>query len=115
MINGTQTLQQFGYIGVVALGAVMVMDGTATRGQVIGCSILANRAIAPLTQVSTVLAALQGSILAKHSIDEMMPRPADSPNSHYLRRELQALKIAIKSLKYHYSGTENISLDIVFA
>lgn len=112
LMNGTQTLQQFGYIGVVALGAVMVMDGTATMGQVIGCSILANRAIAPLTQVSTVLAALQGSILAKQSIDEMMARPADSPNPQHLRRELQAPEIAIKSMKYHYPGTENISLDI---
>lgn len=112
MINGTQTLQQFGYIGVVALGAVMVINGTATMGRIIGCSILANRAIAPLTQVSTVLAALQDSILAKHSIDEMMSRPADSPNSQHLRRELHAPEIAINSLKYHYPSTENISLDI---
>jgi ATP-binding cassette, subfamily C, bacterial LapB len=112
LINGTQTLQQFGYIGVVVLGAVMVMDGTATMGQVIGCSILANRAIAPLTQVSTVLAALQGSILAKHSIDEMMSRPADSPNPQHLRRELKTPEISVNSLKYHYPGTEKISLDI---
>lgn len=112
LTNSTQTLQQLGYIGVIALGAVMVIEGSATMGQVIACSILANRSIAPLTQVSAVMAALQGSIVAKRSIDEMMKRPADTPSPQHLRRDLAQPALTIKSLKYHYPSTENVALDI---
>ncbi len=110
--NFTQILQQFGYVGVISLGAIMVIDGQATMGQVIACSILTSRSIAPLTQVSAVLATLQGSIMAKRSIDAMMQRPADTPSNAHLRRDLAAPVLELRNLSYKYPNTENIILDI---
>lgn len=110
--NFTQILQQFGYVGVISLGAIMVINGQATMGQVIACSILTSRSIAPLTQVSAVLATLQGSIMAKRSIDAMMQRPADTPSTKHLRRDLSAPILEMRNLTYKYPNTETITLDI---
>lgn len=110
--NFTQILQQFGYVGVISLGAIMVIEGQATMGIVIACSLLTSRSIAPLTQISAVLGTLQGSIVAKHSIDAMMQRPADTPSSQHLRRELLAPVLEMRNLTYKYPNTESVSLDI---
>ncbi len=112
LTNATQSLQQVAYIFVVALGANLVIAGDVTMGQVIACSILANRSIAPLTQVSAVMGALQGSIVAKRSIDELMQRPADTPTPQHLRRELSTPSFALHNLKYAYPNTEHGSLNI---
>ncbi|UWR27343.1 ATP-binding cassette domain-containing protein [Sulfitobacter sp. S223] len=112
LTNSTQSIQQLAYISVVILGAINVIGGDLTMGQVIACSILANRSIAPLAQVSAVMGAIQGSIIAKRSIDEMMKRDADTPGAQHMRRELQAPDISLKGVRYSYNETEHLSLII---
>jgi len=110
--SSTQSLQQIGYISVVAFGAMNVIAGTMTMGQVIGCSILANRAISPLNQLSVVMGAFQGSRVAKRSIDELMSRETDTPNANHLRRGLVAPSIEARDVAYAYPGHENAALRV---
>ena len=110
LMNCTQSLQQIGYVGVVAYGAILVISGDVTMGQVIACSILANRSIAPLTQVSTVMGALQGSVVAKQGIDSLMERAADTLDKNALRRDLDAPALSIKNLRYNYVGHDHSAL-----
>lgn len=112
LTGSTQSLQQMAYIGVVAYGAINVIAGDATMGQVIACSILANRAIAPLTQVSVVLGALQSSLVAKRSIDELMARPDDGPDGAVLRRDLRMPDLSLRDVSFVYPETEKKVLDI---
>ncbi|MGJ8598099.1 ATP-binding cassette domain-containing protein [Sulfitobacter sp.] len=112
LTNSTQSIQQLAYISVVILGAINVIGGDLTMGQVIACSILANRSIAPLAQVSAVMGAIQGSIIAKRSIDELMKRDSDTPSALHMRRELEEPDISLKGVRYSYMGTEHLSLVI---
>ncbi|WP_056036325.1 ATP-binding cassette domain-containing protein [Loktanella sp. 3ANDIMAR09] len=112
LMNTTQSFQQLCYIAVVSFGAIGVINGDLTMGQVIACSILTNRAIAPLTQVSAVMGAIQGSIMAKRSIDELTSRPADTANPNHLRRDLDSPDYAIRALKYAYPGHDHTALII---
>lgn len=112
LTNSTQSLQQLTYISVVCMGAMSVIAGDVTMGQVIACSILANRSIAPLTQISVVMGALQGSVVAKRSISELMARDADTPTAQHLRRDLSKPDYALKMVKYTYVGTDHVSLVI---
>lgn len=112
LTNSTQSIQQLTYICVVIFGALGVMAGDLTMGQVIACSILANRSIAPLTQVSAVMGAIQGSIISKKSIDELMKRPTDTPSAQHLRRDLRSPEFSLRAVRYSYVGTEHVSLQI---
>jgi ATP-binding cassette subfamily C protein LapB len=112
LTNSTQSIQQLAYISVVILGAINIIGGDLTMGQVIACSILANRSIAPLAQVSAVMGAIQGSIIAKRSIDALMKRASDTPGAQHMRRELREPNISLKGLRYSYIGTEHLSLVI---
>ena len=112
LTNSTQSIQQVTYVLVVSIGAYYVIAGDATMGQVIACSILANRSIAPLTQVSNLLGALQGSLVAKRSIDELMTRATDIPNAQHLRRQLAAPPFQLKNVRYDYPGTEKGAIII---
>ena len=112
LTNSTQSIQQLAYVSVVILGAMNVIAGDLTMGQVIACSILANRSIAPLTQVSAVMGAIQGSIIAKKSIDELMSRASDTPGPQHLRRDLRQPEFSLRSVRYSYVGTDHVSLQI---
>jgi ATP-binding cassette subfamily C protein LapB len=62
MITGltawTKIVQQSVYAVTVAIGAPMVMTGQLTTGTLVGASILGSRMIAPMSQISSVLARL---------------------------------------------------------
>ena len=112
LTNATQSLQQFSYISVICYGAISVIAGDLTMGQVIACSILANRSIAPLMQLSQVMGAFQSSRVAKTSIDGLMQLASDTPNKDHLRRDLSAPDFAIQNMKYIYPGTEHQVLEL---
>lgn len=110
--GSTQSLQQAAYVIVVSLGAIYVIEGVLSMGQVIACSILTNRAIAPMQQVSNVMGALQGSIVAKRAINSLMERATDLPTPDHLRRDLKTPSISIKNLRYQYPESDNDALII---
>lgn len=110
--SATQSIQQLGYISVVSIGAYYVIQGEATIGQVIACSILANRAIAPMQQVSNVMGALQGSLVAKRALNGLMQRDTDLPTAQHLRRDLARPAISVRNVRYTYPETENDALII---
>lgn len=110
--NVTQAITQSAYILVVSFGALMVLAGEATMGAVIACSILTNRTMAPLMQITSVAASIQGAIMAKSGLDEMMSRPTDIPNKKHLRRDLETPDFHFKNVRYNYPNIEQPSLII---
>lgn len=113
----TQTAQQLSYVAIVAMGAVAILKNQLTMGQVIACSILANRAVAPLSQLSVVLGALQSTKQAKISLDDLMARATDAPAAKTLRRDLRKPSIELVDMSYEYPGSQipalaDISLTI---
>ena len=65
--NLVASVQQFAYLGIITLGAVLASSGELTLGALIACSILSGRVLAPVAAVPTLLvqwahtkAALQG-------------------------------------------------------
>ena len=52
----TATFQQLSYVGMVAVGALMVSHGDVTMGALIACSILSGRVLGPLLMIPSQLA-----------------------------------------------------------
>ena len=48
-------IQQFSYIGLIAVGAYIAAEGTITMGSLIACSILSGRALSPISQIPSLI------------------------------------------------------------
>lgn len=77
----SQTIQTGVFATVVFFGAPMVMSGDLTTGSLVAASILASRMMAPMTQLTQVLSKWQQAKVATNSLNQIMERPVDNPES----------------------------------
>lgn len=75
-----QLLQQLSYVAIIGIGAWMAGNGQITMGALIACSILSNRALAPITQIATLVTQWQHAQEALRGLDEMMKLPVEHPS-----------------------------------
>ncbi|MBF0190752.1 MAG: ATP-binding cassette domain-containing protein [Magnetococcales bacterium] len=54
MTARAQTIQAVGNVGVIAVGALLIVDGSLDVGSLIGANILASRAFAPLARLASL-------------------------------------------------------------
>ena len=76
--NLTQTLQQLGYVGLVAAGAYAIGTGQLTVGGLIACTLISGRALGPLAQMPSLIVQWQHARFALAGLDQIMRLPADS-------------------------------------
>ena len=74
----TQTLQQLGYVGLVAAGAYAIGAGQLTVGGLIACTIISGRALGPLAQIPGLIVQWQHARYALKGLDQIMALPADT-------------------------------------
>jgi ATP-binding cassette subfamily C protein LapB len=80
-------VQQLCYVGVVVYGVYLINKGSMTVGALVGCSILASRAVAPLAQVAQVLGRWQHTKVAMEGLDQLMSAAQERPeNKHFARK-----------------------------
>ncbi len=76
---GVSVVQQLCYVGVVVFGVYRISAGLLSVGALVACSILASRAIAPLSQSAALLARWQHTKVALEGLDQMMKTPVERP------------------------------------
>jgi ATP-binding cassette, subfamily C, bacterial LapB len=74
-VNSAMTAQSLCYAGVVFVGVFKIADQSMTMGALIACSILAGRAVAPLTQIAQLLTRVHSARSAYKQIDALMQQP----------------------------------------
>ncbi|MDR2240444.1 MAG: type I secretion system permease/ATPase [Zoogloeaceae bacterium] len=77
LMSWTQKIQGLVHTAIVLTGCYLVMKGDMTTGALVGTSILGSRMIAPLAQVSGLMARWQQAKVAREGLDELMRRPVD--------------------------------------
>ena len=77
-VNLGQLIQQLTYIGIVAVGSLLVVEGDLTVGALIACSILSGRALVPLSQFPNLLVQGKQAKTALAGLDQMMRVPTDT-------------------------------------
>jgi ATP-binding cassette subfamily C protein LapB len=82
--NLTLVLQQLGFVAVVATGAYLVTQNELTMGGLLACSIIANRAFAPIAQLPSMLVqwAHAGSVLTGLDAVIALPNEIDERESN---------------------------------
>jgi ATP-binding cassette subfamily C protein LapB len=115
--NLTQVIQQCNYVGIVAVGAYLISMGDLSVGGLIACTIIAGRALAPLSQIPQLLTQWKQIKIALNALDNALKRPSDNGG---IQRKLLPSKcrgeIAFENIQFAYDG-DNPALnihDIVF-
>ncbi len=75
--NLAQTIQRAGYVCLIAVGAYTINQGLITLGALIACSIISNRALAPINQIANLFVQWQHARSALKDLDAMMALPRD--------------------------------------
>jgi ATP-binding cassette subfamily C protein LapB len=110
-ITAAGTASTLSYAGVVIVGAGMVADQTLTMGGLIACSILAGRAVAPLQQISQLLARMTSARTAYRQLNEMMETPPEGPAGEPLQLASPKGRLEFRNVSFRYPGASEKTLE----
>jgi ATP-binding cassette subfamily C protein LapB len=99
------------YAGVVIVGVFMIADQTLTMGGLIACSILAGRAIAPLSQISQLLSRMTSTRTAYRQLDQLMSTPSEGPVGEALKLRDVTGKVEFRNVSFRYPGASERTLS----
>jgi ATP-binding cassette, subfamily C, bacterial LapB len=103
-------------VGVAALvvGVYLVADNALTTGGLIACTIIAGRAIAPLTQVAALLTRYHQAMSALAALDKVMAAPVERPRgASFLARPRFRGEIQFRDVAFRYPARELDALTSV--
>ncbi|XGA80951.1 type I secretion system permease/ATPase [Halomonas sp. CH40] len=75
--NMSQAVQQANYVGMIAVGAFAITEGLLTMGALIACSIIAGRALTPISQLPQMVMQWNHARIALEALDNIMAMPSD--------------------------------------
>jgi len=103
---------QFVSVGVIIWGVYLIHDGTLTMGGLIGCNMLASRAMAPLSQIATMLNRLQHSRMSLKSLDMLMEMPTErSADDSYVEFGHLDHSLTLEDLSFKYPKSERFAMQ----
>lgn len=68
---------QIVWVGIVTYGFFLVQKGEIGSGAIVACSMLAGRAIAPLSQLAHIMARVNQSLMSYKNLSELMSKPRE--------------------------------------
>jgi ATP-binding cassette subfamily C protein LapB len=116
--NGVATLQQFMTMSMIVLGVYLIHNGMLTMGGLIACTVLAGRALAPLSQMVGLLLQYQTARVSLKSLDGVMSKDRERMNeSAFVHRPEMRGEIEFRNVSFNYPGQEepavrNVSFKI---
>ncbi len=114
IMNGATGITQLVHVSSVLLGVYLVIDGDLTMGGLIACTMLAGRALAPISQSAGLMTQYHNATTALTSLDEVMAKPVERPaDSNFLSRNTFAGDIEFRDVSFDYPGSEVSALKNV--
>jgi ATP-binding cassette subfamily C protein LapB len=109
-VNSALTAQMLCYAGVVFVGVYKIADQSMTMGSLIACSILAGRAVAPLSQIAQLLTRIHSARTAYRQIDAMMQQPDEIGEGHRTAPMVLEGGIEFRDVDFRYPGAAELAL-----
>ena len=105
----TQTIQQLSYVTLIGVGVYEINAGHITSGALMACSIISNRALAPISQIATLMAQWQSSKAALDGLEGIMRLPSDrdSKNRIIIPTSCQG-KLGIENVSFNYGDKNDV-------
>ena len=111
-LQTVQFLQQIAMVAIVVTGVYLISDQSLTLGGLIACVILNGRALAPMSQVASLLVSYDHAEATLKSLNEVMELPVErDPEKRYLHRPVYEGKIQLKQVCFSYPEQPMPALD----
>lgn len=116
--NGSMGLQQFITVTMLLLGVYLVMAGDLTMGGLIACTMLASRALSPISQAAGLMTQYHNASTALTSLEGIMSNPVERPDdAAFLSRRNFRGDIEFREVSFNYpesevSALKNVSFKI---
>lgn len=108
--------QQIAYAAVVVMGVFLIGSGHLSMGALIACSILTGRALAPLSQIASLLSRLSATSTAYRQIDGLMNTPVEGPQGNPLALARVEGRVEFRGVSFTYPGaTQKALSEVSFA
>jgi len=102
-VNFSVFAQYMGSILIVIAGVYKIMGGGLTVGGLIACTILTGRALAPLSQIASLLMRYHQSVAGLNGLNEIMNLPVERPaGKSYLQCEKLENHIEFRNVTFSY-------------
>jgi ATP-binding cassette, subfamily C, bacterial LapB len=112
--NGSNAILQIITVALLLLGVYLVTDGDLTMGGLIATTMLASRALAPVSQTAGLLTQYHTAATALQSLDDVMKKPVERPaDSNFLSRPTFKGDIEFREVSFHYPNAEEQALTKV--
>lgn len=110
---GAGLVQQLCYVGVVVVGVYQISQGQMTTGALVACSMLASRAVSPMSLVAGMLARWQHVKVAMEGLDALMALPVERPaERRFARPAALAGHYRLEQLRAAYGKDGPVALEI---
>jgi ATP-binding cassette, subfamily C, bacterial LapB len=112
--NGSNAIQQITTVALVLLGVYLATNGDLTMGGLIASTMLAGRALAPISQTAGLLTQYHTASTSLESLNEIMNKPVERPlDSNFLSRPTFRGDIEFREVSFSYPGAEESALTKV--
>ena len=112
--NGANAIQQLITVVLILVGVYLVTSGDLTQGGLIACTMLAGRALAPITQMAGLLTQYHTAATSLTSLDGIMAKEVERPqDSNFLSRPTFNGDIEFREVSFQYPGAEEKALTKV--
>jgi ATP-binding cassette, subfamily C, bacterial LapB len=112
--NGSNAISQITSVALILLGVYLVTSGDLTMGGLIASTMLASRAMAPISQMAGLLTQYHTAATSLASLDEIMNKPVERPlDSNFLSRPVFKGDIEFREVSFNYPGAEEKALTKV--
>ena len=97
---------------IIIWGVYRIDEQLMTMGALIACNMLSGRAMAPLSQLASMLARLQQSRMALKSLDMLMQLPVERPEEkQYVDFGELKPALTLDDVYFKYPGSERYAMD----
>lgn len=111
-LNFSGLIQQVAYILMIIVGVYLIAEGQMTTGGLIACSILSSRALAPLSQMISLLTRYDQSMTALAALDKIVQLPTERPvGMSFLHRPIIKGNVEFQNVVFSYPGQSDKALD----
>ena len=112
--NGSNAIVQLITVALVLLGVYLVTNGELTMGGLIASTMLASRALVPISQMAGLLTQYHTAATSLTSLDDIMAKPIERPlDSNFLSRPTFKGDIEFREVSFQYPGTQELALTKV--
>ncbi len=113
-LNGSILATQMVSVIIIVWGVIMIANQELSMGGLIACNMMAGRAMAPLSQIASMLSRLQQSRMALKSLDMLMELPVERPDEkQYIDFGDLPAALTLDKVMFKYPNSERFSLSNV--